>query len=132
MAKKFKDDDFSEELENDNEEFLENLPDELEDDSDNSDSDDGLDIDDDDVDIEIIIEIDEDDLDITESELEVKTEEPDPDDVVLSKHKLEGKHSLKYDSIFKGKKEDPLDEEDGMGYFETHHKEAIEVDRSSN
>ena len=136
MAKKFKDDDFSEELENDNEEFLENLPDELEDDSDNSDSDDeedGLDIDDDDdVDIEIIIEIDEDDLYITESELEVKTEEPDPDDVVLSKHKLEGKHSLKYDSIFKGKKEDPLDEEDGMGYFETHHKEAIEVDRSSN
>ncbi len=49
-------------------------------------------------------------------------------DVVLSKHKLQGKHSLKYDSIFKGKKDDKLDENDSTsGYF----NEKFEVDKSS-
>ena len=33
--------------------------------------------------------------------------------VILSKHKVQGKHSLKYDSIFKGKKDEKLDEEAG-------------------
>jgi hypothetical protein len=44
---------------------------------------------------------------------------------------MEGKHSLKYDSIFKGKKETPMDEDelDGFAYY---HKESIEVDKSSN
>lgn len=53
------------------------------------------------------------------------------DSVVLSKHKAEGKHSLKYDTIFKGKKEDPLSEDDLDG-FALYHKEGIEVDKSSN
>jgi hypothetical protein len=135
MAKKVRDDDEFDDIENEfddesNEQEL--IP---EDDSDDSDSDDeegGLGLDDDDDDIDIVIEIDDDDLDITEPESEVKTEEPDPDEVVLSKHKLEGKHSLKYDSIFKGKKEDPLDEEEGTSSFDTYHKDTIEVDRSSN
>jgi hypothetical protein len=136
MAKKVRDDEEFDDIENefdDESTEQESIP---EDDTDDSDSDDeeggGLDLDDDDEDIDIIIEIDEDDLDIIEPESEVKTEEPDPDGVVLSKHKLEGKHSLKYDSIFKGKKEDPLDEEDGTSSFDTYHKDTIEVDRSSN
>jgi len=51
------------------------------------------------------------------------------DDVVLSKHTLHKKHSLSYDSIFKGKKEDPLTEEswDDFGTY----KESFEVDKSS-
>lgn len=81
----------------------------------------------DDSEIDIIIEIDEDDLAITD-EID-KTEDP-TDDIILSKHKMEGKHSLKYDSIFKGKKEDPIDEDTFEG-FATYYKESIEVDKSS-
>jgi len=137
MAKKVRDDEEFDDIENEFDEESTEQESVPEDDSDDNDSDDeeggglGLD-DDDDENIDIIIEIDEDDLDIIEPESEVKTEEPDPDEVVLSKHKLEGKHSLKYDSIFKGKKEDPLDEEDGTSSFDTYHKDTIEVDRSSN
>jgi len=69
-----------------------------------------------------VIEIDEDDLSL---EVEEKT-----DDVVLSKHKIQGKHSLKYDSIFKGKKEDPLSEDSyEMG---TSFNDTFEVDKSSH
>jgi preprotein translocase subunit YajC len=82
-----------------------------------------------------IIEIDEDDLDLTVESDVVKPEEgeseTDDSGITLSKHKLEGKHSLKYDSIFKGKKEDPLSEEDGTG-FDMYHKDTIEVDKSSS
>lgn len=136
MAKKVRDDDEFEDLENefddDSNESTEDLQDDSDDDSDNDIEDGGLGIDDDDDDIDIIIEIDEDDLDITEPKLEIKSEEESSDsDVVLSKHKLEGKHSLKYDSIFKGKKEDPLDEDEGTSSFENY-KDTIEVDRSSN
>lgn len=135
MAKKVRDEEEFDDMENefdDESTEQESVPeDESDDDSDDEEGG-GLDLDDDDEDIDIIIEIDEDDLDIIEPESEVKTEEPDPDGVVLSKHKLEGKHSLKYDSIFKGKKEDPLDEEDGTSSFDTYHKDTIEVDRSSN
>lgn len=137
MAKKVKDDEEFDDLENefddDSIESTENLQDDSDDDLDDDDESDGLGIDDDDDDIDIIIEIDEDDLDITEPQPEIKTEEeaPDTDGVVLSKHKLEGKHSLKYDSIFKGKKEDPLDEDEGTSSFENY-KDTIEVDRSSN
>jgi hypothetical protein len=136
MAKKIRDEDFDD-LENDDEiesteEILEDQNESDNDDEDNSEG--GLGLDDDDDDIDIVIEIDEDDLDIIEPQSEVKSEEeaPESDGVVLSKHKLEGKHSLKYDSIFKGKKEDPLDEEDGTGSFDMYHKDTIEVDRSSN
>ena len=85
----------------------------------------------DDEDLDIIIEIDEDDLNLDIIPEVEKSPESDEEDIVLSKHKIEGKHSLKYDSIFKGKKEDPLseDELDGFAYY---HKETIEVDKSSN
>ena len=131
MAKKIRDEDFDD-LENDDEiESTEEIvEDQNESDNDDDDSEGGLGLDDDDDDIDIVIEIDEDDLDIIEPQSEVKSEEETG--VVLSKHKLEGKHSLKYDSIFKGKKEDPLDEEDGTGSFDMYHKDTIEVDRSSN
>ena len=136
MAKKVRDNDEFDDHENefdDIENEQEILPDDdIDDDDDDDDSEGGLDLDDDDEDIDIIIEIDEDDLDITEPESEPKAEENNDPEVVLSKHKLEGKHSLKYDSIFKGKKEDPLDEEDGTSSFDTYHKDTIEVDRSSN
>lgn len=82
---------------------------------------------DDEDDLDIVIEIDEDDLDFEEK----KTPVDEDDDIVLSKHKMEGKHSLKYDSIFKGKKDTPMDEDelDGFAYY---HKDSIEVDKSSN
>jgi hypothetical protein len=108
-----------------NEEFSDSDNDAVEDDEINlSDDEDGLDI---------VIEIDEDDINnfdkvVTES---VDSENTDGEDIVLSKHKVEGKHALKYDSIFKGKKEDPIteDDDDNLSVF---HKETIEVDKSSN
>ena len=83
---------------------------------------------DDDENIDILIEIDEEDL---EFDNEVKPTTTDDEEIVLSKHKMEGKHSLKYDSIFKGKKETPPDEDelDGFAYY---HKDSIEVDKSSS
>ena len=88
--------------------------------------------DDDDAKLDILIEIDEEDLNLLEDQSEgEKKEEDSEDDIVLSKHKVEGKHSLKYDSIFKGKKDDPI-EEDGPDSFVLYHKETIEVDKSSN
>jgi hypothetical protein len=135
MAKKVRDeeefDDIENEIDDDSIEG-ESVPEDSSDDNESGEEESGgLDLDDDD-DIDIIIEIDEDDLDIIEPESEVKTEEPDPDEVVLSKHKLEGKHSLKYDSIFKGKKDDHLDEEDETISFDTYKKDTIELDKSSN
>ncbi len=87
---------------------------------------------------EIDISIDDDEVDIT---IDVSDEEDDEedsdvdvdpvpivDDIILSKHQMEGKHSLKYDSIFKGKKDDKVNEEDSTtGYF----NEKFEVDKSS-
>ena len=81
---------------------------------------------DDESDMDLVIEIDDNDLDIIDEEPTENTE-----DVVLSKHKIEGKHSLKYDSIFKGRKEDPIDEESLDG-FSLYYKETIEVDKSSS
>lgn len=132
MAKKVRDDEEFEDLDNEFEEEVNNdsLPED--EDLDDSDSDDSeISIDDDEDNLDLVIEIDEDDLDLIEEDTEVKPEESE-ENVVLSKHKLEGKHSLKYDSIFKGKKEDPLDEEEGISSFEVFQKDTIEVDRSSN
>ena len=72
---------------------------------------------------EEVIEIDEDDL---KSDITGESSE----DVVFSKHSLFGKHSLKYDSIFKGKKEDPLTEESSE--MRSGYNENFEVDRSSH
>lgn len=72
-------------------------------------------------DIDITIEISDD----TSSE-EVSSEE----EVILSKHKVQGKHSLKYDSIFKGKKEEKIDEED-LDHTGMYFNEKFEVDKSS-
>ena len=131
MAKKQvdEDDDFENDLENDND-----LPDyQVNDDDDDDVNEDDGDIEiDDDGDIDIVIEINEDDLNL-ESEEEVSSDEEvveSGDDIILSKHKIEGKHSLKYDSIFKGKKEDPVSEDD-MDGFAAYYKETIEVDKSS-
>jgi hypothetical protein len=132
MAKKANDD-FDEELDDNLDEMTETSSEEDTDDEDTDDLDDEksrMCLDDgDDGDIDILIEIDEDDLELLDKE--EKKEEDSENDIVLSKHKLEGKHSLKYDSIFKGKKEDPLDEDD-MDGFALYHKESIEVDKSSN
>lgn len=132
MAKKTRDeDDFEEELDDNLNETIEDQSDEDDSDDDSDDEKSGVSLDDDDdVDIDILIEIDEDDLNLLDKE-EEKKEDDTENDIVLSKHKLEGKHSLKYDSIFKGKKEDPLDEDD-MDGFALYHKESIEVDKSSN
>jgi hypothetical protein len=67
-----------------------------------------------------VIQVDEEDL-----KLEV---EPVKEDVVLSKHTIHKKHSLSYDSIFKGRKEDPLSEDD---YESSGFNETFEVDKSS-
>lgn len=130
MAKKTRDEDeFEDEFEGTEEAMDEAANDE--DDSDDEKQSDSISLcDDEDEDLDILIEIDEDDLELIDKE-EEKPVEADDNEIVLSKHKLEGKHSLKYDSIFKGKKEDPLDEDDLDG-FAYYHKESIEVDKSSN
>ena len=77
------------------------------------------------------IEIDED----SEDESDDKDSEAKPDDaenIILSKHKVEGKHSLKYDSIFKGKKDEVIDEDDCSDCFSGYYRDTIEVDKSSN
>ena len=121
------DDDFENDFESD---FEGPSMEEFEEDDDSDDSSSGgLDFEDDEDNLDIIIEIDEDELDLIE---EVKPTTSENDDIVLSKHKIEGKHSLKYDSIFKGKKEDPVDEDDTADLFSGYYKETIEVDRGSN
>jgi len=84
-----------------------------------------IDIEDDDEHLNDVIEIDDEDL-----EFDLKPEVP-ADDVVLSKHTIQGKHSLKYDSIFKGKKEDPLTE-DSLEMTGTSFNDSFEVDKSSH
>lgn len=128
MAKKRvdEDDDFENDFENDDD--TDSFQEEVEE-TEDEDSDSELSLDDDDSDLEIIIEIDEDDLKLDESESTTEVESSE-DEIILSKHKIEGKHSLKYDSIFKGKKEDPVDE-DSLDGFSNYFKETIEVDKSS-
>jgi hypothetical protein len=101
-----------------------------EEDSDDS-SDSGLDFGDDE-DLDIIIEIDEEDLDLDLVPEVEKVVDTVDEDIVLSKHKIEGKHSLKYDSIFKGKKEEAVDEDDTSDLFSGYYRETIEVDKGSN
>lgn len=86
---------------------------ELFDDIENELNEDDIDMSLDDIDIENVIEEIESDIDIEEvseiGELEIELEiedESESDSKKESKHKEIGKHSLKYDSIFKGKKDD--------------------------
>lgn len=108
---------------NDDDEIYDDAPDTNEDPQDEEGT-----IVDDDEDLELTIEIDDEDLDLEDGD--TKPVSDDDEGIVLSKHKMEGKHSLKYDSIFKGKKETPLDEDDLDG-FAYYHKDSIEVDKSS-
>jgi hypothetical protein len=122
--KKYDDDELEnfDELEEDNSKFEEE--DIQEEDSELSIDNIGESISDDIENIDIIIEISEDDSEI-DSEIEISK-----DDVILSKHKVQGKHSLKYDSIFKGKKDEKLEEEDG-DQANMYFNEKFEVDKSS-
>jgi hypothetical protein len=133
MAKKRIDDeeDFDSDFDNENEESSSEFvdepdSDETEDEDSNSDS---LLLEDD-SDMDIIIEIDEDELELTEED-EPKTTTEEDESIVLSKHKIEGKHSLKYDSIFKGKKEENT-EDDSLDGYVNYRKDSIEVDKSSS
>lgn len=129
MAKKRvdEDDDFDNEFDNDTDNENVTYQEEV-DEEDSNDDDSEILVDDDDSDLEIVIEIDDEDLNLTEEEVE--TSDTENSDIILSKHKIEGKHSLKYDSIFKGKKEEPVDE-DNLDGFAAYYKETIEVDKSS-
>lgn len=111
------DDDFENENEDENFEGFDESDEEIDIDSD-------ILIDDEDLLDDILI----DDEDLIIDEVKPITED---EDIVLSKHKLEGKHSLKYDSIFKGKKEE-VNEDDTSDLFSGYYKESIEVDRGSN
>ena len=133
MAKKLidEDDDFENDFENEEQDnFVEEEPEENEDD----DSEGGVGrlSDDEDGDLDIIIEINEDELDLTKDDNIIQETTEEDDSIVLSKHKIEGKHSLKYDSIFKGKKEDPVDDEESLDGFSGYYKDTIEVDKSSS
>ena len=130
MAKKRvdEDDDFDNEFDNDNENENVTYEEEVEEESNDDGDSEILVDDDDDSDLEIVIEIDDEDLNLTEEVVE--NSDTENNDIILSKHKIEGKHSLKYDSIFKGKKEEPVDEENLDG-FAAYYKESIEVDKSS-
>lgn len=85
---------------------------------------------DDDVVSDEIIEIDDEDIEDIESEVIKKSEDFESDEeIVLSKHTIEGKHSLKYDSIFKGKKEEATEGDDFDLMFSN---EKFEVDKGSS
>lgn len=83
---------------------------------------------------EDVIEIDEEDLEDIDVEDEIIVEDPIEDlledDITTSKHTREGKHRLKYDTIFKGKKEDPIEE----SYIDesSYNNETFDVDKSSS
>ena len=88
-----------------------------------------------DPDVEEILDILVEDEDFSDDVIEIEDDlnldtTPEENPVVLSKHTLQGKHSLKYDSIFKGKKEDPLSEDDID--VVANRNETFEVDKSSH
>jgi hypothetical protein len=133
MAKKRIDDeeDFDSDFDNENEESSSEFVDEPDsDESEDEDSNSDSLLLEDDSDMDIIIEIDEDELELTEED-EPKTTTEEDESIVLSKHKIEGKHSLKYDSIFKGKKEENT-EDDSLDGYVNYRKDSIEVDKSSS
>ena len=118
--KKFEEDDDIDNFEEMEQDFTEEIDEEIDEKDTSEDIDESF-ISDDSEDLEIVIEISDDDNSSTK-----ETEE----DVILSKHKVQGKHSLKYDSIFKGKKEEKL-EEDDLDHTGMYFNEKFEVDKSS-
>jgi hypothetical protein len=80
------------------------------------------------IDIEDLFEITYESMEFDEVD-EVEVDEVD-DDFVISKHKMTGKHSLKYDTIFKGKKDDDISEDDPQMDI-TYQNDSFEIDRSS-
>lgn len=118
--KEFEDDDF---IENENNDVEESLEETVEESVDTESTDDFIDDDN----FDEVIEIDDDDIKLEDV---VVSEPIDGDeDIVLSKHTIQGKHSLKYDSIFKGKKDDPLNEDSIEPH--TGYNDNFEVDKSS-
>ena len=77
----------------------------------------------------MVFEIEDDILEKEDEDVEDdETVKESDDDIILSKHTIEGKHSLKYDSIFKGKKEESIENEDfDIMFF----NEKFEVDKAS-
>ena len=78
--------------------------------------------------------------DLFETEFEFSDEQEDgfddiqddiSDDIVLSKHKMQGKHSLKYDTIFKGRKDTVVNEEDDIFSEISYQNDSFEIDRST-
>ena len=76
----------------------------------------------------ILIEDEVEDIESIPTEI-TDTVKESTDEVILSKHTINRKHSLNYDSIFKGKKEDPLSEDESD--HSTSFNETFEVDKSS-
>ena len=58
------------------------------------------------------------------------TEKVSDQEMSVSKHTIQGTHALKYDSIFKGKKDDPINE-DSLD-FSPSYNEGFELDKSSS
>lgn len=79
----------------------------------------------DEIEVDEIIELDD------EDNIEENYENNETKNLVLSEHKMEGKHSLKYDSIFKGKKSDPITENDVYQDDSFKFKDTIEIDKTS-
>jgi hypothetical protein len=75
------------------------------------------------------IDLNLDDLDNLEIPEDIEDGDISDDIIVLSNHSSEGKHSLKYDSIFKGKKDEELDDfQDTSSHY---YNESYEVDKST-
>jgi hypothetical protein len=81
---------------------------------------------DDDIEDDIIVDVD----DVSEVKSDDNKGSSEIDNFSLSKHQIEGKHSLKYDTIFKGKKEE-INEDEEMSFTEINY-ETIELDKSSS
>jgi hypothetical protein len=80
-------------------------------------------------------EIEESNIDSEESNIDSEENDstvvaPDIDNFSISKHQIDGKHSLKYDTIFKGKKEE-INEDEELSFTEISY-DTIELDKSSS
>lgn len=74
--------------------------------------------------------IDPDESNIDPDENDSTAVAPDIDNFSISKHQIDGKHSLKYDTIFKGKKEE-INEDEELSFTEISY-DTIELDKSSS